>query len=100
MIATDPYPYLSHLLSAFFHQDAFDDGETSDDVLRDFRRVAQPYEATGVQADIERFLHQNSEKLLRSFEHTFHPDLILANSDDELRAWLNHALSVLGGTST
>ena len=95
MLRTDPYPYLAHLLSAFFHQDAFDDGETSDSILHKFKSVSQPYEAVGARADIERFLHQESDALLDAFESTFAPDLILARSDEDLRAWMQRALDVL-----
>lgn len=101
MLSTDAYPYLSHLLSSYFHQDAFDDeGETSESILREFKQVAHAYEVAGLSADIERFLHQAPERALDYFERTFNPDLILAQSDDELRVWLRAALAILRAPAT
>jgi hypothetical protein len=94
----DSYPYLKRLLDAFFHQDAFDEGETSEDIVREFRRVAQPYDVLGVRADVERFLQQvpRGRGLLQHFDEKLAPDLILANDDEELTQWLKMVLTLLG----
>jgi CdiI immunity protein len=84
------------MLDAFFHQDAFDDGETSEEIVREFASVAQPYDVLGVRADIRRFLAQvpAGRALLPYFDEILAPDLILANDDEELKNWLGMVLTL------
>jgi len=84
----DSYPYLSELLGGYFHQDAYDDAENDEEIMRGFRRSSWDYQRLGVRADIRRFLHQHRGDLLAAIERTFHPSLILGKTDAEAREWL------------
>ena len=92
-----PYPYLAHLLGAYFHQDALDDGQSADDIVRDFAETSHAYDVLGARADILRFLHQHSTDtdLVGSINRTFKPDLSIGNSDAEARAWLTRVQELL-----
>lgn len=91
------YPYLSHLFSAYFHQDALDEGATDDDIIRDFAATSHPHDVLGVRADILRFLHQHAQDkgLLGSLNRTFKPELSIGATDAEARAWLSRVQDLL-----
>lgn len=82
------YPYLSELLGGYFHQDAFDDGESDDDVIRDFIATSHAYQRLGVRADVQRFLLQHRGELMKAWEVAFAPSVTLAENEEELAAWL------------
>ena len=82
------YPYLSELLGGYFHQDAFDDAETDDDVIRDFIQTSHAYQRLGVRADVQRFLHQHRGELVKAVEKAFAPSVVLWENEEELEAWL------------
>lgn len=96
-----PYPYLAHLLSAYFHQDALDDGQTDDEIVREFAETSHPHDVLGTRADILRFLHQHSADvgLLESFNQTFKPELSIGTNDAEARTWLTRVQELLQKTS-
>lgn len=91
------YPYLAHLLSAYFHQDALDDGQTDDDIVRDFAETSHPYDVLGTRADILRLLHQHStdSDFLGTVNRAFKPDLSIGTTDAEARAWLTRVQELL-----
>ena len=78
------YPYLPHLLGAYFHQDAFEDNATFESIVEDYKQTTHAYEQQGLRADIQQFLHK-----------TFSPDVIIGASDAEARAWLAQVLALL-----
>jgi CdiI immunity protein len=82
------YPYLSELLGGYFHQDALDDGESDEDIIRDFIATSHPYQRLGVRADVQRFLHQHRGELLKATAKAFAPAVTLGESEAELEAWL------------
>jgi len=84
----DQYPYLKAFLGGYFHQDAYDDAEDDDEIVRDFIATSWPHQRLGVRADIGRFLHEHPERLLAALNRTFSPDVILAEDDAGARAWL------------
>lgn len=89
------YFYLSELLGGYFHQDAFDDGESDEDVIRDFVKTSHAYERLGVRADVQRFLHRHRGELRNAMEQAFAPDVILGESEEELEAWLRKLDEIL-----
>ena len=84
----EPFPYLSTLLGGYFHQDCYDDGATDEDIMREFRKTSWDYQRLGVRADIRRLLHQHGDHLLEAIQEAFAPAIIIGQTDDEARAWL------------
>ena len=84
----EPFPYLSNLLGGYFHQDAYDFGDTDEDIMREFRQSSWDYQRLGVRADIRRLLHQHGDHLLEVIQKAFAPSVIVGETDDEARAWL------------
>jgi len=96
VLVSDPYPYLEHLLAAYFHQDAFDDGETDEEIIRVFKTTSRAYEVLGARADIERFLAQHGGRgLSRALNGAFRHQVVLGESDEEARMWLARTLELL-----
>ena len=94
---TASYPYLAHLFSAYFHQDALDDGATDDDIIHEFVASSHPHDVLGVRADILRFLHHHSQDkdFLDVLNRTLKPDLAIGSTDAEAKAWLSRVQSLL-----
>jgi hypothetical protein len=92
-----PYPYLAHLFSAYFHENALDDGHTDDDIIREFVASSHIHDVLGARADILRFLHENaaSTGLVSTVCRTFKLALSVGATDGEARAWLTRAQSLL-----
>jgi len=92
-----PYPYLAHLFSAYFHEDALDDGQTDDDIIREFVASSHIHDVLGARADILRFLHENaaSTDLVSTVNRTFKLALSIGTTDAEATAWLTRAQSRL-----
>jgi hypothetical protein len=84
----ESYPYLSTLLGGYFHQDAYDDGATEEDIVRDFIGSSWDYQRLGIRADIKRLLHEHDDHLLEAIQQAFRPAVIVGRNDDEARAWL------------
>ena len=82
------FPYLSDLLGGYFHQDAYDDDQDDEAIMRTFRQTSWEYQRLGVRADIRRFLHQHAGELLNAVELAFRPCIIVGSTDDDARAWL------------
>lgn len=89
------YPYLSQLLGAYFHQDCYDEGDSDEDILRDFARVAPAHELLGARADIQRLLGQERGQLHDAVERLFTPQIILGEDDAQVEAWLRRADQLL-----
>jgi hypothetical protein len=81
------YPYLTDLLGGYFHQDAFDDGETDDDIIREFVATSHAYQRLGVRADAQRFVHQHRGELVKAIQAAFSPAVTLAESEAEWEQW-------------
>ena len=101
MATIHPYPYLAHLFGAYFHQDALDEGQTDDDILREFAKVSHTHDVLGARADILRFLHAHAQDkdFLGSLNATFTLDLSIGSTDAEARAWLIRADELLKSTA-
>jgi hypothetical protein len=84
----EPFPYLAGLLGGYFHQDAYEFGDTDEDIMREFRKTSWDYQRIGVQADIRRLLHEHGDHLLEAIQKAFEPAVIVGNNNDEARAWL------------
>jgi hypothetical protein len=97
MRSAHPYPYLAHLFSAYFHEDALDDGQTDEDIIRDFVASSHAHDVLGARADILRFLHENasSPDLLAAVNHTFKLALSIGNTDGEAATWLTRIQGLL-----
>lgn len=97
MLPSDSYPYLDFMLGSYFHQDAYDDGDSDVDIVKNFLKTTHPYEQLGVRADIMRFLHLNrdSADFLTTFKRVFSPDIIIGRTDAEAKAWLQKCLEQL-----
>src|SRR5687767_4194944 len=97
MQAAHAYPYLAHLFSAYFHQDALDDGQSDEDIVRDFAETSHQHDVMGTRADILRFLHQHAldTDFLGSLNRTFKMDLSIGATDSEAKAWLTRMDSLL-----
>ena len=95
-MSTEVYPYLEQLLGAYFHQDAFDEVESEEDIIRDFKASSWSYQQLGVRADIQRLLHEHSDDLLETVQRLFNPQVIIGTSNDEARAWLTRVDQALG----
>lgn len=97
MQAPHPYPYLAHLFGAYFHQDALDDGQTDEDIVREFAETSHAHDVLGARADIMRFLLEHAEDgdLLRSLNSIFKLDLSIGTNDAEARAWLMRVQELL-----
>jgi len=91
------YPNLAHLFSAYFHQDALDEGQTDEDIIRDFAETSHDYDVLGTRADILRFLHVHADDadFLGTMNRSFKPDISIAATSAEARAWLEHAHDLL-----
>jgi hypothetical protein len=91
--AAHPYPYLAHLLGAYFHQDALDDGRTDEDIFRDFVETSQAHDILGARADILRLLHDHpsDEGILRRLHGLFKLELSIGSTDLEAADWLRRA---------
>lgn len=91
------YPYLAHLFSAYFHEDALDDGRTDDEIIREFAASSHAHDVLGARADILRFLHENatSSDLVDTANRTFKLALSIGTTAAEVRAWFTHAQSLL-----
>ncbi len=87
----EPYPYLSQLLGAYFHQDCYDEGEGDEDILRAFARDQPEHELLGARADIQRLLAEERANLCDAVERLFSPSIILGANDAEVAAWLERA---------
>jgi hypothetical protein len=83
-----PYPYLEHLLGAYFHQDCYDEGATNAQLVEDFKQSTHGYEVLGLRADILRFLHLHRGDLKTAIEKAFSPDVSLGETDEGVEAWL------------
>jgi hypothetical protein len=92
-----PYPYLAHLFGAYFHEDALDDGQRDEDIVRDFVQSSHTHDVLGARADILRFLHENGSNsdLVGTINRTFKLALSIGATDSEARAWLTRAESLL-----
>jgi hypothetical protein len=86
-----PYPYLSQLLGAHFHQDCYDDGECDEDILRAFAREGPAHELLGARADIQRLLAEERGQLRDAVERLFAPQITLGEDDAQIEAWLLRA---------
>jgi hypothetical protein len=84
----DRFPYLRDFLGGYFHQDAYDDGQGDDEIIRDFKASSWPFQRLGVRADVGRFLHEHREHLLETLERTFSPGVTIAENDEQARVWL------------
>jgi putative acetyltransferase len=84
-----PYPYLAHLFAAYFHSDAFRNGESDDDILRAFSDRSHPGDILGTRADSLRFLREHGGEgfLGRLYQH-FQLELSNGATDADARAWL------------
>jgi len=85
-----PYPYLAHLFEVFFQPDAFRDGQSDDDILREFTDTSSPHDVLGTRADSLRFLrdHASDGDFLGSLFDNFHLELSNGATDADGRAWL------------
>jgi hypothetical protein len=92
-----PYPYLAHLFSAYFHEDALDDGQTDDDIIREFVASSHEHDVLGARADILRFLHENASNpdLISTVNRTFKLALSIGTTDSEATTWLTSAQRLL-----
>jgi hypothetical protein len=90
-----PYPYLSQLLGAYFHQDCYDESECDEDILRAFASEAAAHELLGARADIHRQLVEQRGQLRDAVEQLFAPQIILGEDDVEVEAWLLRAERLL-----
>jgi hypothetical protein len=76
---SEQYPYLEHLLGAYFHQDCYDFGDTNEDILNDYVESNWPHQRLGLRADIERFLHAHPddafEAMTKRFSMSAYPQL-------------------------
>lgn len=95
-MSTEVYPYLEQLLGAYFHQDAFDEAASEEEIIRDFKASSWTYQQLGVRADIQRLLHEHSDDLLDAVQRLFNPQVIIGHSNDEARAWLTKLDQALG----
>ncbi len=82
------YPYLAQFLGGYFHQDCYDDGALDLEIIDDFIASSWPYQRLGVRADIGKFLHEHGNDALRSLTALFAPDVLIGETDAEVRAWL------------
>lgn len=87
-MANHPYFYLNQLLGAYFHQDAYIDGESDESILSTYIESSWPYQRLGVRADILRFLHNHPTGIREAFEKTFVPDVSVGEEDEGVRRWL------------
>lgn len=92
------YPYLAELLGGYFHQDALDDAERDEDIIRDFIRTSHPYQRLGVRADVQRFLQHHRGELVKTMEKAFAPGVVFWDSEDELDAWLTRLDEMLAAS--
>lgn len=90
------YPYLEQLLGAYFHQDAFDSGETVEEIIEDFKATSWDYQRLGARADIQRVIHQHPDDLLITIQSLFAPQVVMGDNDAEVRDWLTKLLAMLG----
>jgi hypothetical protein len=95
-MSKDVYPYLEELLGAYFHQDAFDDAASEEEIMEDFKASSWEYQQLGVRADIRRLLHEHADDLLQTIQALFAPQVIVGHTNDEARAWLMKIDSTLG----
>lgn len=93
----ESYPYLAHLLGAYFHQDCYDDGETDAEIIADFIASTWPYQRLGTRADIERLLHQHADDLLTAINALFQPDIEMPGTATETADWLRGIAARLAG---
>ena len=101
MQAAHAYPYLAHLFSAYFHQDALDDGQSDEDIVREFAETSHRHDVMGTRADILRYLHQHAldTDFLGGLNGTFKMDLSIGATDGEARAWLTRTENLLADLS-
>lgn len=97
MQSDEVYPYLFALLGGYFHQDAWDEGDTVEDIIEEYKRTSQPYEQLGARADIARYLdrHQDDPNFLATLERVFSPSVVTGEDDAAARAWLKRLLGLL-----
>jgi len=93
---SESYPHLTSLLGGYFHQDCYEFGDTDEDILREFIRSSNPEQRRGVRTDLRRFLHDHSTQLLEAIHATFTPDIIIGETDEDVRAWLLMVETALG----
>ena len=92
----DEFPYLRDLLRGYFHQDAFAEQETVEDIVRDFKATSWEYQRLGVRADVQKLLHQHGDdRVLEAMNEAFSPNVIIGRTDEEARAWLKTVDGVL-----
>ena len=84
---SDQYPYLGHLLGAWFHQDFDLEGDVPE-VLAAFVASEHPEVAWAVLADIRRFLNYRSNDLDSAFQCIFTPDIDPAGWGKTTAEWL------------
>ena len=81
------YPYLDHLLGAWFHQD-FDLVGDVPEVVAEFVAVGPAEAVWAVVADIRRFLAYRSNDLDAAFQHIFKPGIDPAGWGMTAAEWL------------
>ena len=92
------YPMLATLVQAYFHQD-YDEPDDSIG-FAEFARTHSIAERQAFIADAQRFMADQAGRLLEAFERIFQPDLVLADDDAGLQAWLEQAMIVISPQQT
>jgi len=92
-----PYPYLAHLLGAYFDRNALEEGQTDDDVFRKFSDTSPAHDVLGTRADSLRFLseHASDGNFVASLYRNFQLELTSGTTDADARAWLARAERLL-----
>lgn len=70
------FPFLAHLIGAYFHQDYSIDGPEMEDVVDAYVKVSSPASLSGLVADIDRFLAIEDPTLDDLFVRIFEPGII------------------------
>ena len=82
------YPHLRAFLGSWLHQDFDLEGDTLEDVVKAYCRVARPDEKRTLRADINEFLQEQGDiedRLNAEFELDIIPSAFAADGADFLR---------------
>ena len=91
MNASD-YADLALFLNGYFHQDWGDDHATEADVVLDYVRSTWRHEVMRTVGQLEQYLKAHPIHLLVAFNRDFSPMIVVGESDDEAKRWLEQIL--------
>ena len=92
-----PYAHLASFFAGWLHQDFDLSGATLEEILAEFKRSAQPGEASAVCRDVDRFLKDHGAAAGEGFARAFEMEVDPLGFAPTIQAFLLTIKDQLGG---